>query len=307
MSFDSYLQAMTEVSADIPASDFHEVSDLSPAELGQFARAWVTLPEERQLDLVSTMVKMAEENPELDFSAIFKMCLRISDDEVLEAAIEGLWELEDRSIIPGLVEVLQSTKTPTVRAAAALALGKFPGLAQEGKLLPQDADMVYVKLMATLEDEDEDIDVRRRCLESVAPFNTEIIQQFVEWAYYSEDQDLKTSSIFAMGRTGETDWLPTLIQELDSPEPSVRYETAHACGELGEEEAVLPLVVLLQDEDPQVQLAGIAALGKIGGPLAKSALLNCVREGDAALEDAALASLENLEFLEDPLAFSSNE
>ena len=92
---------------------------------------------------------------------------------------------------------------------------------------------------------------------------------------------------------------------MQSPEPSVRYETAHACGELGEEDAVLHLIELLQDEDYQVQLAGIAAIGKIGGPLAKRVLLNCVSEGDAALEDAAKAELENIEFLEDPLGFSS--
>ena len=127
--------------------------------------------------------------------------------------------------------------------------------------------------METLEDDDEDITVRRRCLESVAPFNTEAIQNFVEWAYSSEDEDLKSSSIYAMGRTGEAAWLPILISELQSPEPTVRYETAHACGELGEDDAVLHLIELLRDEDYQVQLAGIAALGKIGGPLAKRALL----------------------------------
>ena len=73
MSFDLYLQAMADTSTDIPLADFHEVSDLSPEELGQFARAWIDLPEERQLDIVSTMVQMAEENLDLDFSAIFKM------------------------------------------------------------------------------------------------------------------------------------------------------------------------------------------------------------------------------------------
>ena len=304
MSFDLYLQAMADTSTDIPLADFHEVSDLSPEELGQFARAWIDLPEERQLDIVSTMVQMAEENLDLDFSAIFKMCLRTSDEEVLEAAIGGLWELEDRSIIPGLVEVLHSTKGSKVRAATALALGKFAVLAQEGKLRATDAELVHRGLMETLEDEDEEIDVRMRCLEAVAPFNTDLIQQFVEWAYYSEDTDLKASSIYAMGRTGEVEWLPTLIQEFDSPEPAVRYETAHACGELGEEEAVQPLTILLQDEDHQVQLASIAALGKIGGPLARKALMNCVNDGDESLVDAAQASLEDIEFLDDPLALA---
>ena len=305
MSFELFLETISDPASDLSMSEFHEVSDLSPEELGQFAKSWLPLPAERQREIVSTMVELAEQNPELDFTAVFKMCLKVSDEEILEIAIEGLWEHEDRSIIAGLVDVLGSDKSPKVRAAAASGLGKFPLLAQEGKLLAKDGELIHQSLMGVLDDEDEDIDVRRRCLESVAPFNTDAIQQFVEWAYTSEDQDLKSSSIFAMGRTGEISWLPTLIRELQSPEPTVRYETAHACGELGEEEAVLHLIPLLQDDDHQVQLAGVAALGKIGGGMAKKVLVNCVKEGDAALEDAARAELENLEFLEDPLGFSS--
>jgi HEAT repeat protein len=66
------------------------------------------------------------------------------------------------------------------------------------------------------------------------------------------------------------------------------------------------LIPLLQDDDYHVQLAGINALGKIGGPLAKKVLLHCVKDGDATLEDAARAELQNLELLEDPMAFSSD-
>ena len=305
MSFELFLETIRDPAADLSMSEFHEVSDLSPEELGQFAKSWLPLPPERQREIVATMVELAEQNAELDFTAVFKLCLKVSDEEILEIAIDGLWEHEDRSIIAGLVGVLSSDKSSKVRAAAALALGKFPVLAQEGKLLAKDGELIHQSLMGVLDDEDEEMDVRRRCLESVAPFNTDAIQQFVEWAYTSEDQDLKSSSIFAMGRTGETRWLPTLIRELESSDPIVRYETAHACGELGEEDAILHLIPLLQDDDHQVQLASIAALGKIGGGLAKRVLVNCVKEGDAALEDAAKAELENIELMEDPLGFSS--
>lgn len=305
MSFELILETISDPTSRLSLSEFYEISDLSSEELGQFAKSWLPLPTERQREIVSTMAELAEQNVELDFSAVFKMCLKDSDEEILEIAIEGLWEHEDRSIISGLVDVLRSDKSSKVRAAAALALSKFSVLAQEGKLLAKDSDLIHQNLLGILDDEDEDIEVRRRCLESAASFNTDAIQQFVEWAYTSEDQDLKTSAIFAMGRTGEMRWLPTLIKELESPEPSVRYETAHACGELGEEEAILHLIPLLQDDDHQVQLAGIAALGKIGGGLAKKVLVNCVKEGDAALEDAARAELESIETLEDPLSFSS--
>jgi HEAT repeat protein len=224
----------------------------------------------------------------------------------LEKAMEGLWEHEDRSIIPSLIQVLQSDRSPEVRSEAAVALGKFSILVQEGKLLPKDKETIHDSLMAALNDPAQHLDVRRRSLEAIAPFNTGDIHHLVNWAYDSDDLALKSSSIFAMGRTGESSWLPLLIRELQSPEPEIRYETAYACGALGEEDAVPHLIPLLDDDDYQVQMAGINALGKIGGPLAKKVLVNCIKEGDAALEDAARMELQNIEYMEDPMAFSSD-
>ena len=306
MPLEEFIEAVTDPLEEVPTSEFIEISDLSPSELGVFARAWFTMPGERRQWTVSTMVELAEDSPELDFSAVFKMFLRDDDEFVLEKAIEGLWEYEDRSVIPSLLGILQSDRTAAVRAAAAGALGKFSVLIQEGKLLPKDADAIHETLMGVLEDDYEPMEVRRRCLEAVAPFNTEDIEGFVRWAYDSSDLELKCSSIFAMGRTGEISWLPLVIQEMDNEEPSVRYETANACGELGEEDLVPYLVALLQDDDYQVQLAGVAALGKIGGGMAKRALQRCIQEGDAALEDAAQSALEEIDFLDDPVTFTSD-
>ena len=183
--------------------------------------------------------------------------------------------------------------------------GNSPYWCRRGKLLARDRDTLHDSLMEILENPDQPLEVRRRSLEAIAPLNTSKIQELVTWAYDSDDIDLKSSSIYAMGRTGELSWLPVLLRELESREPSIRYESAHACGELGEEDAIPHLIPLLQDDDYQVQLASVNALGKIGGSMAKKVLVNCIREGDAVLEDAAKAELENLEFLEDPMAFTS--
>jgi HEAT repeat protein len=305
MSLEFFLESLADPSADVLAGDFIEASDLLPRELGLFTRTWFGIPAERQRWVIGTMVDLAEDNPELDFCAVFKMCLKERDEEVLEKAMEGLWEHEDRSVIPSLVEILNSNKSPRARSASAVALGKFAVIVQEGKLLPKDGELIYDSLMAVLADQDQHVDVRRRSLEAIAPFNTGDINTYVSWAYESHDLDLRSSSIYAMGRTGEPSWLPLLIKELQSSEPAYRYESAHACGELGEEDAVPHLVSLLEDDEYTVQLAGLNALGKIGGPLAKKVLLHCVKEGDATLEEAARAELLNMEYLEDPMSFSS--
>ena len=306
MSLEQFLESLTGDSTDLSQSDFIEVSDLMPEELGQFVRTWFTIPVERKRWTISTMVELTEDNPELDFSAVFKLCLKEQDEEVLENAMEGLWEHEDRSVINGLINVLHSSNSHRVRAAAAVALGKFPVLVQEGKILAKDGDAILNSLMKVLDDPDQPVEVVSRSLEAVAPFNTERIRDLVDKSYKSDDLQLKSSSIFAMGRTGDASWLPLLIKELQSPEPGIRYETAHACAELSEDEAVPHLIALLEDDDYQVQLAGISALGKIGGPLAKKVLVNCVKEGDAALEEAARVELENIDFMDDPLGFTSD-
>ena len=305
MSLDKLLQVLADSDTPIRPSDLTDASGLNPAELGRFARIWVTVPPERQRAIVSSIVGVAEDNPELDFWVIFKLLLKDKDDQVVTKAIEGLWEGEDRSTIPPLVNVLASPKGAEVRATAANALGKFSAMAQEAKILPKDADLIRDNLMAVLKKPDEEPEVWRRSLEAVAYFNTPEINDFIQKAYESPDLKLKSSAMYAMGRTGETDWLPLLLKELQSPQPPIRYDSANACGDLGEEEVVPHLIPLLQDDDYQVQLAGIGALGKIGGTLAKRALLRCIKEGDASLEEASRAALEDIEFLEDPMAFPS--
>jgi HEAT repeat protein len=305
MSLQHFLEILANPAGEFGNADLAEVSDLSPSELGAFAKVWFGLPAARQDQLICSLVDLAEDNPELDFFAIFKMCLKSDCETVLTKAIEGLWEYEDRSSIPGLVQVLHSQKSPEVRAAAATALGKFAQLALEGKILAKDGNLVRDSLMKVLQDDQEHVEVRRRSLEAVAPFNSREVHKYVQWAYKSPDLKLKSSSIYAMGRTGEISWLSVLIKELQSRVPDIRYETVQACGELGDETIVPHLLPLLRDDDYQVQLAGINSLGKIGGPLAKRALLRCVKEGDATLEEAARTALENIEFLEDPMAFPS--
>ena len=301
MSFQEFIEIISDPTGRLADAPFHDASDPSPDELAEFGRVIVDMGEERRREVVATMVEQAEDNLELDFTSIFRLCLRDDDDHLVQLGVEGLWELEDRWLLAELVELLRSERGPRVRAAAAVAMAKFPVLAQEGKLRPQDSELVYRVLMDYLEDEIEDLEVRRRCLESVAPFNTEEVEDYIRWAYEDEDQDLRSSSIFAMGRTGATTWLPTLMQELGSYDPAVRYETANACGELGEEDPVPQLVELLNDDDPEVRLASISALGKIGGALARRALIDCVRDGDASMSDAANTELENLAFLDDPM------
>ena len=301
MAIAVFIKAIADESEPLSEAPFHEASDPSPSEVVEFDRFLSTLDGEERRVVLTTMVEQAEENLELDFTSIFRHFLKDEDDHLVQLGIEGLWEQEERWLITELVDLLRSERGAQVRAASAVALGKFPVLALEGKIPPQEGALIYRVLMDFLEDEIEDLEVRRRCLEALAPYNTEEVRDYIRWAYDDEDQDLRSSSIYAMGRTGELSWLPTLLRELESTDAAVRYETANACGELADQQATPQLVGLLDDEDPEVRLASIAALGKIGGAEARRALIDCVQDGDAAMSEAAHAELENLQFLDDPM------
>ena len=304
MSLDSCLEHISEADTPLNNQLLLELSDLAPAELGMFARVWFKADADRRRAVIGLLADVAEENAELDFSALFKVCLKDTDEKVRKDAITGLWEFEDRSLIPLLVNLLESDDSGEVRSEAAMALGKFATLAQDGKILSKDGELVRESLLKALLDETEWLDVGRRALEAVAPFKTPEVYTYIHRAYDSDEVKLKCSSLFAMGKTGESQWLPLIFRELKNTSPPIRYEAAHACGQLDDEQATPHLLPLLHDDDLQVQLAVIGALGEIGDQLAKRALIRCMKGGDSVLEDAAREALENIKAMEDPLGYN---
>jgi len=276
-----------------------QLSGLTSDELIEFKTAWPELSPQRKCAVLTRLGELCEDNLELDFSAVFRSCLTDGDDSVREQATKGLWECDDRVIIRPLIKLLSGDPSPAVRAAAATSLGRFAAMAQEGKLLARDADRVQDALLAAIES-DEDMEVGQRAIEVVAYFRSNGVEQIISDAYTSGDPSLKRSAIYAMGRTSDIRWLPTVLADMDDEDSAVRFEAANACGQLGDESTVPHIINLIKDEDVQVQVSAVQALGTTGGGLAKRALLMCVEQEDEPVAEAARAALENLEFGDDP-------
>ena len=304
MSLELCLDAIRSSEEALPNSLLYHLSDLSAAEVVDFASAWKTAEPERKTPILDRLIDLSQDRTELDFSAVFRRCLKDDEEGVRQRAIEGLWEHEERRLISPLCDLLAHDPAPSVRAAAAVGLGKFAELAQQGKLLPKDGPQIEECLLAALQDETEELLVRRRSLEAAGVLNSPQVDEFIRWAYASEDLSMKGSALYAMGRTGEAHWLECLVKETRSPSPPLRFEAANACAQLEEEDAVPHLIPLMVDDDLQVQLSAIRAAGAIGGPLAKKALRRCIKEGDAAVEDAARESLEMVDAMEDVYSFN---
>ena len=63
MSLETFLENLADPAFPLSNSDFIELSDLAPAELGVFARHWFLLSQERKRAILTTMVELAEDSP----------------------------------------------------------------------------------------------------------------------------------------------------------------------------------------------------------------------------------------------------
>jgi HEAT repeat protein len=284
-------------------ADLVQLSGLSTDEVAGFRSSWASLNEDRKCEILTRLAQLSEDNLELDFTAVLRACLTDGNETVREQATRGLWECEDRVVIRPLVGLLTKDPAAEVRSAAAITLGKFAEMARDGKLLERDGSRILEALLTVVDRDDEYLEVRRRAIEAVACFNVPVVEELITEAYNDGATELKQSAIFAMGRTSNAQWLPTVLNDIDDIDAAIRFEAANACGLLGDESTIPHLLDLIDDEDFRVQTSAVQALGSIGGPLARRALLQCLKLGDESLGDVAQEALSSIESDEDPMGF----
>ena len=295
--FEKLLQEIGDTSNRLSISRLYSLSEMNKAETLLFQKAWPPIAIERRREIINFLVEIAEASFEVDFGQVFRFCLGDEDERVREAAIEGLWEDDDTALINPLITLLQDDPSSSVRAGAAISLSRYVLLGELDKIKAQRFALVREALLETIHSPLEDLEVRRRAIESIAYSSEEGVLNIIETAYYDEDERMRISAVFAMGRSADPNWSHLVISELESFSPEMRYEAAMACGEL-ELSAATPLLAdLANDPDREVQEAAICALGQIGGNEARRILYTCYEEGDQSLQEAVEEALEQLEFL----------
>ena len=301
-NLENYLKDLRDTGKPLVVSKLVNLSDLSREEMEAFKSVWHGIDVARRRQIVEMLVEVAEDNFELDYDQIFRLCLGDGDGEVRAKAIEGLSECEERSLLDPLISLLLGDLEDSVRAAAAAALGTFAMLAEFGELKANDADKVEKALLTAFSNKKEQMDVRCRALESISMMSRPQVEVMIRQAYQSDELEFRASALCAMGRTCNSDWLSILLQELSSPSAQLRFEAARACAELEADDAVPRLIELTRDDDAQVRLSAVEALGRIGGDEAKQALQECRDGADDAMSEAAEDALDEMKFREDPFA-----
>ncbi len=293
---ESLLVQLADESRPVRATKLTYLSDLTRAALGQFREAWATFGQERRAELITALVEQAEANIHVNFHAVLRACLRDTDPRVRKQAIEGLWEDEKTSLVAPLVDLLSADPEPEVRAAAAVSLGRFVLLGALGEIADEPAQAASDALLAAWNRRGESGEVRRRALEGLACSTGADLPDMITSAYYDEDERMRESALYAMGRHAHPRWAKFILAELASHEPAMRYEAALAAGEMSLKSAVQPLIRSLDDPDGHVREAAVLALGKIGGAPARRALEALINSGDEQLAQAADDALAELNF-----------
>lgn len=298
----SFKEQLNQVATEkeLHTGSLYIFSKMDQDALAAFKSVWPTIPTQRRRDIMQELVEIGEANFEVFFDPVFLLGLGDEDAEVRAAAINGLWENENPSLIGPLVHLLRTDEAPSVRAAAAIALGRFVYLGEVEDIDQHQALLAEEALLETIHQGAEDLEVRRRAIESIAYSSEPAVAQIIENAYYDENEKMQVSAIFAMGRSADSQWRPQVIAELDNENSEIRFEAARASGELEASDAVPKLVELIEDDpDLQVQEMAIWALGKIGGTMAREALEEYVESDVAAIALAAEEALDELNLFSD--------
>ena len=279
----------------------YRLSDLMGDELYVVQKSWPTLPAERRYAVVQHLADIAEENFQVDFSPIFTFCLRDAAADVRRAALEGLWDSEDTSLVPILLGLVQQDPDKDVRAAAAATLGHFV-LLSEWQQIPRSAIVGVVEaLIPQFENPRNPVVLRRSALEAISSASDDRIQALIEQAYNENDEQLQAAALYAMGNNADRRWIKYVRQEINSDSLVMREEAIRAAGNIESSDRVDENIEQLhQDNDLSIQLDAVTAVGQIGSEQAREILTKLMEDADAEkLQESIEEALEDMDMFND--------
>jgi HEAT repeat protein len=299
LDFGTAVRRLAEQSPTPESAAVYRLSSPGESEMLEWHRVWPELDPIARRDVARQLLASARADFQVDFTPLFLAMFEAQEPEVRAAAIDGLWERQDLSLMQRLLSMLRSDPGAIVRARSAAALGRYVELGQLDRLDMDASRQALTALIDAASDDSEDTDVRRRALGSAGYAGDPAVVKLIYEAIEAHERSIRAGALRAMGNSADERWASEVMVHLEDYEPELQIEAAHAAGELAVAGAVPALEVLACGDDRAVQLEAIWALGEIGGHDARRTVEGLLEEADSedqlqALEDA-LATMSMLD------------
>jgi HEAT repeat protein len=249
------------------------------------------MTEQEKLDLLR-QIGEAEECQDC-FEPIYRRLMGDESSQVRQEAVAALWDLADPRHVEPLMRMAESDPDDDVRAKAASVLGIYIYEAVVNGALDEARYLSVRRFLLDLaQNPHENILVRRMALESLSFDADETVHDLIDWAYRHPAIEVKTTALFAMGRSRNPRWTESILAELDSPDRQLQIEAINAAAEAGLSAATPKLRNLAVHKDREIRLAAIWSLANTRGPGALETLEMCAQSEDEETRNAAGDALD---------------
>ena len=129
--------------------------------------------------------------------------------------------------------------------------------------------------------------------DAIAHFDREALSHLVPLLTRQERADIRIIAIRLLGKIGNTEVTPMLIQGFNDPDEHVRVACANALGDLKDSSALNDLIFrMMEDPSTEVRCAAATALSNQSSDRAMECLAEALRQPDPAVRERAMQCLE---------------
>jgi HEAT repeat protein len=322
--FDSVLQDLESgKESGLIAGILEGLSGLSTEQIERLKSVWETLDASYRLLLMQMLIDGSQYDVLLNYDELGIMNLNADESEIRRTAIEMLVYTSSLSLMQTLLDMVQHDEVLEVRIAAVKELGRFVLLGEYLEIPEDSAKQAQDLLLEIYKTQENDLNLRRFALESLANATRDEIVPLIEDAYNNDNPLLQMSAVCAMGNSCDSRWERNILQELGNEDTGIRIEAIRAAGAIQLEKSVPRIIEIFGDDelDTDERDMVVWSLGEIGGEEAINVLNILLEQAQAnddedfelfvddAISNAQLASdLAMLDFSDfDDMAFEDYE
>lgn len=292
ITFNQIIEALLDISTPFPPKYLHKFSDLQAENIDLLMKAWPNIDSERRAALLEDLENLHDSDTLISFEDLAFKLLKDSDSRIRLSALHLLEDCEDKRLIPILMDMMKNDLEETIKVEATDALGAFVYLGELEEIPAKLHHQVENALLGVYAASGS-IEIRRSVLESLGYSSRDEVPPLIQAAYESGDSHLRSSSLTAMGRSADLQWVDKVIENLASSDLEIQHEAILAAAELELPKARPILINLLnnpEDQDVQIRRAAVYALAHIGGKEVHSFLVGLQNETKDDEESEFIAS-----------------